>query len=109
MELPDVQPDPVSDFCSVYTDYLDAGGPYSLQEAGDQLPPFTQSDLDAYAQLQTVAPADVKDMITTMLAYGQEMNKGDFSHGIDYENLLNGPGGLALYAISYCQIDSTTA
>jgi len=105
MALPDVDPEPESTFCQEYITYANAGGPYTLQEAGDQLPSFTQTDLDEYARLQSAAPADIKPTLDTMLRYGQEMNKGDFSHGVDYENLLNGPNGLVLYAISYCQLD----
>ncbi|MCL2481873.1 MAG: hypothetical protein FWF43_00350 [Propionibacteriaceae bacterium] len=107
--IPDVQPNVDSDFCHTYMAYLDTGGPYSLQEAGDQLPPFTQSDLDSYTQLAATAPDDIKAQVATMLTYGQEMSKGDFTHGIDYENLLDGPGGLTLYAIAYCQIDMGSA
>lgn len=109
MHIPSVAPNPVSDFCSVYSAYLDAGGPYSLQEAGDQLPAFTQADIDAFTKLAASAPADIKDQVATMLVYGQQMQAGDFTHGIDYENLLDGPDGLALYVIPYCQIDTAIA
>jgi uncharacterized protein CbrC (UPF0167 family) len=109
MTLPTVEPNVSSTFCQAYTEYLNAGGPYTLQEAGSDLPPFTKADLDAYAKLQATAPADIKSQVDKMAAYGAQMNKGDFTNGIEYENLLSGPGGLILYALVYCQLDNGVA
>jgi hypothetical protein len=110
MEMPNVQPAPAGDeFCQVYIDYVNAGGPYSIQESGDQLPPFTQADLDALVTLQSLAPAEVRAQLDLMVQYGREMFQGDFTHGIEYDNLVSGPGGITLWAIPYCNMDDMFA
>lgn len=108
MTLPDVAPAPAGDtFCSAYMKYLNAGGPYTIMDSGDNLPVFTQADMDAYLALQASAPADIKAQIDTVVGYAKQLLVGDFTNAIEYENLMTGPKGLVLYAIVYCQVDTS--
>jgi len=105
--LPTVSPAPSGDaFCAAFNAYLNAGGPYDALESGGT-PPFTQADIDAYKALQASAPAAIKPTVDKLLAYGQEMNAGDYSHLADYETLLGSQSGLEAWTISYCNISLT--
>ena len=106
MDLPSVDPAEDGDaFCAAFESVWNQDGFYSLQESGDQLPPFTQDHIDAYAELQAVAPAAIKPVVDQLLAYGREMNRGVFDNGIEYEDLLDGPDGFLWWAVAYCDID----
>ena len=104
--LPTVEPQPTISFCQVYTEYRALNGPYSIAEAGEKLPAFTDTDRDQYAKLQASAPDEIKSLVDRLVSYGQEMHSGNFNHAVDYENLLSGPGGLIPFVVALCGQDA---